>query len=142
MCLYSNTPIPSIAQEDIICYKLFKFNRKILHTPYQHAFVMARELPCMMIAEGPKYVDIDELFHKYTITSGFIHAFTKNETELRRILWSSYSNYTIVLCKIPKGTKYYVDCIRDTICASQMKLIRILNKDKFYLRPINDNEVI
>ena len=59
MCLYSNTPIPSIAQENIICYKMFEINpiwRDLLMTPYMLEVVKSYDFPCMFTAHSNKCV--------------------------------------------------------------------------------------
>ena len=128
MCLYSRTPIPSIAQEDIICYKMFEINpiwRDLLMTPYRLEVVKSYDFPCMFTASSNKPVIptygascINNIIG-YMIGSGFIHAYT------HPINITSY-RFCIVLCKIHKETKYYVSKDGDEICASQMELIKII----------------
>lgn len=128
MCLYSRTPIPSIAQEDIICYKMFEVNpiwSQLLMTPYRLVTVKSYEFPCMFTASSNKrVVPAYEASHTnnivgYRIGPGFIHAYTHpiNVTSYR---------FCVVLCKIHKGTKYYVSEGGNEICASQMELIKII----------------
>lgn len=124
MCLYSKTPIPSIAQEDIICYKMFEKNpvwKNILMTPYMFEAVKLSDFPFMFIASSNKCVSLGILGYK--IGPGFIHAFTQN---IKDYINSSSSRFCIVLCKIHKGTKYYVSKYGDEICASEMELIKII----------------
>lgn len=130
MCLYSKTPIPSIAQEDIICYKMFKINpiwKDILMTPYMLEVVKSCDFPYMFVASSNKCVIptygapcINNIIG-YIIGPGFIHAYTQNIKDN-----SISSHFCVVLCKIHKGTKYYVSKDGDEICASQMELIEII----------------
>lgn len=128
MCLISKTPIPSIAQEDIICYKMFEVNpiwKELLMTPYMLKSVKSNEFPFIFIASSnkcvtPIYVPWTKTIH-YEIGPGFIHAYT---SEI--LLHNLSSRFCTVLCKIPKRTKYYVSMGGEEICASEMELIRIL----------------
>lgn len=126
MCLYSKTPIPSIAQEDIICYKMFHISPiwdTLLMTPYRLEVVNLVDFPFMFVASSDKRVIPIRGSHinliRYQIGPGFIHAYTHPI--------KSYSiHYCVVLCKIHKGTKYYVSTGGEEICASQMELIKII----------------
>lgn len=129
MCLYSRTPIPSIAQEDIICYKMFEVNpiwSQLLMTPFMLEVVKSNEFPLMFTASLNKCVtpiySASCITRRigYKIGPGFIHAYTQNFKE------NMSSRYCIVLCKIHKGTKYYVSTDGEEICASEMELIKII----------------
>ena len=128
MCLYSRTPIPSIAQEDIICYKMFEISpiwKELLMTPYMLKSVKSNAFPFIFIASSnncvtPVYVFFYNMI-KYEIGPGFIHAYT---SEI--LLHNLSSRFCTVLCKIHKGTKYYVSEYGEEICASEMELIKIL----------------
>lgn len=128
MCLYSRTPIPSIAQEDIICYKMFEKNpvwKNILMTPYMLEAVKLCDFPFMFVASSNKCISSVcapcANISTYKIGPGFIHAYTQN---IKDNIISSL--YCVVLCKIHKGTKYYVSKYGDEICASEMELIKII----------------
>lgn len=126
MCLYSTTPIPSIAQEDIICYKVFNkiaFHDDILRTPYQLAVVCLEDFPFLFKASS-SYKRVYPIFDNsnqcvgYSLGSGFIHAYTEKPYLL--------PYQCVVLCKILKGTKYYVSWKGAEICANEMELIKII----------------
>lgn len=128
MCLYSRTPIPSIAQEDIICFKMFEINPiwgQLLLTPYRLVAVHSCDFPYMFVASSNKCVNpvyeapFTNNILGYKIGPGFIHAY------IHPIDITSY-RFCVVLCKIHKGTKYYVSTDGKEICASQMELIRII----------------
>jgi hypothetical protein len=128
MCLFSRTPIPSIAQEDIFCYKMFETNpigSKLLMTPYRLVTVKSYDFPCMFTASSNKCINpvyeapFTNNILGYKIGPGFIHAYT------HPIYITSY-RFCVVLCKIHKGTKYYVSTDGKEICASQMELIKII----------------
>lgn len=121
MCLYSRTPIPSIAQEDIYCYKkLIKdpYDKYSYLTPYRRECVT---VPGTVRGRGRRVVHPSYGSCTYTISEGFIHAYTK---KFLRII--EYRPYNIALAKIPKGAKYYIDLNGEEICATEMKLIKII----------------
>ena len=128
MCLCSRTPMPSIAQEDIICYKMFEVNpiwSQLLMTPYRLKVVRSNEFPFTFVASSnkcvtPIFVPWTKTIH-YEIGPGFIHAYTS-----KILLNNLSSHFCAVLCKIHKGTKYYVSMDGEEICASEMVLIKIL----------------
>ena len=126
MCLFSLTPIPSIAQEDIICYKVFNkipLHDEILMTPYQLAVVFLKDFPFLFKAFSsykrvyPIYGDYDQCVG-YSLGPGFIHAYT----EIPYLL----PHQCAVLCKILKGTKYYVSWTGAEVCAGEIELIKVL----------------
>ena len=128
MCLYSRTPIPSIAQEDIICYKMFEVNpiwSQLLLTPYRLVTVKSCDFPCMFTASSNKCVTpvyeapFTNNILGYSIGPGFIHAYTHP-------IHNTMHRFCVVLCKIHKGTKYYVSLEGTEICASEMELIKII----------------
>lgn len=127
MCLYSKTNIPSIAQEDITCYKVFEvnpFNDTLLMTPYRLIVVNLENFPLMFVASPNKEVipicaSWTHNLIRYQIGPGFIHAYTHP-------IDNASHRFRVVLCKIPKGTKYYVSECGKEICASQMELIKII----------------
>lgn len=134
MCLYSKTPIPSIAQEDIICYKLVTMvnplfigkRESILMTPYRLEVIDPKKFPFILKASSNKPVDYFGYscfgINIYTIGEGFIHAYTKKPLVFLQFL----QNRRVILCRIPKGTKYYVSLEGTEICASEMELIKII----------------
>lgn len=133
MCLYSKTPIPSIAQEDIICYKLVKvvspllgIGENMLMTPYMLEVIDSKKFPFILKASSNKPVDYYGCnccfgINIYTIGEGFIHAYTEKPLVL---LYDRHR--CVILCKIHKGTKYYVSLEGTKICASEMELIKII----------------
>lgn len=134
MCLYSSTNIPSIAQEDIYCYKEFSKgsipSEKYIITPYQRIMIPVSLLPFMLEAIGNKWIRVEYGDRKlYMIGEGFIHAYAKNQWIVDYITCykndSAYKHsYSLVLCKIPKGSKYYKSFDRIEICAERMEIIR------------------
>lgn len=131
MCLFSKNYIPSIASEDMYCYKEFvvpTLNSKILQTPYRDVKVNADSFPFLMKAEGPKTVQYYTR-NSYVLTSGFIHAYTRTSFIKNYIYCAKrdpnfYKYFALVLCKIPKGVKYYISEDNSQICASEIILIR------------------
>ena len=134
MCLYSSTNIPSIAQEDIYCYKEFSKgfipSEKYIITPYQRVMIPVSLLPFMLEARGNKCVRVHGFGERrYKIGEGFIHAYAKSPwivhyiTIFKEDLFIRHSS-SLVLCKIPKGSKYYKSWDRVEICAERMEIIR------------------
>lgn len=128
MCLYSKTPIPSIAQEDIICYKLviivnFFFKKGMLMTPYILKVIDPEKFPFILKASSNKPINYFGCtgINVYSIGEGFIHAYTK-----KLYVSSVGSQRCVILCRIPKGTKYYISLEGTEICASEMELIKII----------------
>lgn len=133
MCLFSKNYIPSIASEDMYCYKEFIVpapNSKVLRTPYRDVKVNVDSFPFIMKAEGSKVVKCYSR-NSYVLTSGFIHAYTRTSFIKNYIYYTKkdpglYTGFTLVLCKIPKGVKYYISEDSSQICASEMELIKII----------------
>ena len=124
MCLYSLTPIPTIAEEDIYCYKEIKWLNGTYRTPFQYAIV---RIPGKLVGKGPRYITKAQTLSVYMVGIGYIHAFRKSEyikTRIHTMLKDKHSREHILLCKIPKGTKMYIGNI--DICAQEMEVIKII----------------
>ena len=111
MCLVSDTDIPKIAQEDIVCYKvLIKVsNIKALFgkgyaTPWYETKVKPKGL---FKAKGGKSI-LKNYFNPgtYDVGRGFIHTYTGLDGS--RIPKNFIEGYRIFECIIPKGTEYFV----------------------------------
>ena len=126
MCLVSLTHIPSIAQEDIYCYKrLQRLQSTILVTPFVGLPIF--DIPCVLEGLGARV--IKPFWGAYEIGSGFIHAYTKkyirDNTSFIKSPKSRLS-LPLSLCKVPKGAKYYISTDHYEICATKMEIIKVL----------------
>lgn len=115
MCLISNTNIPKIAQEDIVCYKVL-IKPSILKslfgkgyvTPWYDKKVKPKGL---FKAEGMKEIirDYYASIHPtklYCIGGGFIHTYTN--LNAIGITGPDFVRQRVFECIIPKGTEYFI----------------------------------
>lgn len=127
MCLISLTHIPSIAQEDIYCYKrLHRLESSILVTPFVGLPIFG--IPCTLEGLGARV--IKPYLDAYEIGSGFIHAYTKKYIRYNTSFFKNSNllklTLPVFLCKVPKGTKYYISTDSCEICATKMDIIKVL----------------
>lgn len=132
MCLFSSTPIPTILEEDLYCYKKLYLFKGTFITPYRFVGV---KVPGKLVGEGPrKVLPITSPYRgtKYSITSGYIHAYLRcffiTETITYQLQFQSRRHH-IALCKIHKGTKVYFSNYPSgdrEVCAQEMEIIKII----------------
>ena len=126
MCLTSKIKVPSIASEDIICYKVLCYETKAscYTTPYQRASVTLNQM--FIAKESEKIIS----FYKdyYIIDKGFIHAYLDKEraiklakdfTEESLIDRTLFVKGFVVKAIIKKGTQYYHGICGD-VCATKI----------------------
>ena len=111
MCLLSDTDIPKIAQEDIVCYKVLikvsgikaLFGKGYL-TPWCDTKVRPKGL---FKAKGGKSI-LRNCFKPgtYDVGRGFIHTYTGLDGS--RIPKNLIGGHRMFECIIPKGTEYFV----------------------------------
>lgn len=111
MCLVSDTDIPKIAQEDIMCYKaLIKVSSikalfgKGYATPWLETKVRPKGL---FKAKGEKSI-FRNCFKPgtYDIGRGFIHTYTGLDGS--KVPKNLVGDHRMFECIIPKGTEYFV----------------------------------
>lgn len=111
MCLTLNDTEIRIAEEDIICYKVFVKQYNTLISPYQK---MRYEYGTVYVLETPMIVKHGKGLWEQDIgcvEEGF-HSFSyKEEAERLKLVLSTLSknavsNYVVVKCLIPVGTRY------------------------------------
>ncbi len=111
MCLLSDTDIPKIAQEDIMCYKaLIKVSSikalfgKGYATPWLETKVRPKGL---FKAKGEKSI-FRNCFKPgtYDIGRGFIHTYTGLDGS--KVPKNLVGDHRMFECIIPKGTEYFV----------------------------------
>lgn len=117
MCLTTKTKKVSIAEDDILCYKVVMLcSDGEFSTPFQKAVIpkaiISGKSP--FFASGDKEIIYWPIVDVYTVGQGFIHTYEnlesafnscKNKENLENL--KKFSNYCIFECDIPKGTKYY-----------------------------------
>ena len=119
MCLSLNEKrLPSVAEHDIICYKVLQFRKQahwyFYETPYAEMLVSDR------IISGEKnlkpWPEIRITGPMQNISQGFIHTYANLEHAKLQQAWLSEKQawlneiiraYDIFKCIIPKGTKFY-----------------------------------
>lgn len=124
MCLISRTVIPSIAQEDIVCYKVLERNTFFYRTPYVGDIVFPFILKVLNIpfkAKGPERIEPygREL---WTIDRGFIHSYKTKKPNYARTIRGKRAVY--FECTIPKGSEYFEDINNNEYASKQIKFIK------------------
>lgn len=117
MCLFSNTIIPTVAENDITVYKLVSYQKG---KPYYHPIFFEKELEYKLgktISPSSSYDSSNvktctfplnwETY--FFIGKGFVHS-AKTMIGLKKyfdfIIFEKFG-YAILQCRIPKGTKYF-----------------------------------
>jgi len=110
MCLLSYTPNPTIATEDIICYKVVYRKKKSLLDRILNRMVCLSRVYVFEYIYGKLYTSrltYNRLFeNQFVIEEGF-HSYSFIPKLLD-------SDKCIVVCKIPKGSAFYKGCINNT----------------------------
>jgi hypothetical protein len=118
MCLTLNDTEIRIAEEDIICYKVFVKQSNTLISPYQK---MCYKCGTMYVSETPMIVKHGKglLWQDIAYVEEGFHSFSyKKEAECLKQVLSNLStnagfNYVVVKCLIPVGTRYAVGVFYD-----------------------------
>jgi hypothetical protein len=94
MCLTTNTTRPSVAQEDIYCFKVLTTKRRSLF--YTFVYILGKITPYTTLQWSGGYAN------EYSIWEGY-HSYKNYK--------SAYDEWVpgrrIYLCKIPKGVLYF-----------------------------------
>lgn len=110
MCLITTKDIPEIAQEDIVCYKLYKLRDNKLLSPYREVVAPNINEVTNTVLDRACVFNYKGNHVNYSVSRGF-HSYkniSNSKEELRFwIHFLAYSNVRIFKCIIPKGTKYY-----------------------------------
>lgn len=121
MCLVADHIIPYIAEQDIICYKLYILINDKYVSPY---------LKCDMPSINELITTKLQKPGKFHIKEGF-HSFAYLEDAEFEVEWlrntHNYNNICIAKCIIPKGSKYYTGKFDEdySYCSDSIKLIEI-----------------
>ena len=110
MCLITTKNIPKIAQEDIVCYKYYRFKKKDgkseLFSPYYKAPVPnLNEIVSTELDELPEPTDPSK--DLYCIINKGFHSFKYLDDLTKELYFWPLFDVKIFKCIIPKGTKYY-----------------------------------
>ena len=125
MCLITTKNIPEIAQEDIVCYKIYILIGDELLSPYQGS-------PAPTINKVTNTL-LDRAYLSnyraaYMISKGF-HSFKYLDDLIKELdFWLSF-DIEIFRCIIPKGTKYYEGKFNNSpsYCSESIILKEIIN---------------
>lgn len=101
MCLFTEQTKPLIAEEDIVCYKIYYDSYGVLRTPWRNVPMPKKdEIITTDLEDKPfeGYVRFGYHSLEQLIDATFIASVLSNS-------WLSYS--VVVKCVIPKGSKYY-----------------------------------
>lgn len=120
MCLYTKDLKPLVAEEDIVCYKVLKYNFSSFQyvSPYHDEFYWNINSREPVEAKGEPVLcscSRDSLDSKVVrcIEGGFFHTYQKEEDAKELVdyknTWKIFSvEYCLAEFIIPKGTEYYV----------------------------------
>ena len=108
MCLHVKTTKPSIAEEDIICYKVIEYSPidKQYVTPFRNYPMKTGDI---LHDRKDWEFDIVEFRTGFFVEAGGFHTYGAKEDAIffARVLSSST---IVVKCIIPKGTEYFRGC--------------------------------
>lgn len=120
MCLTTKTKKVSIAEDDIVCYKVVMLcSDGEFSTPFQKAVIPNAIISgnASFWASGDKEITYWPIVDVYTVGQGYIHTYEKLVSAVRfcksEVMWEeniSHASYRIFECRIPKGTEYYAGC--------------------------------
>ena len=121
MCLVTKTNIPSIAKNDITCYKVLISMDNTLRTVY-------RDFPVSIgvVMTDTAKEEIKHIFGNVLIEGGFFHSCV--DIESAKTLINTLSRFDpnslkIYEAKIPKGTEYYKGECKD-LCSKSLVIIK------------------
>ena len=125
MCLITTKNIPEIAQEDIVCYKIYILIEDELLSPYQGSPAPAINKVTNTLLDRAY---LSNYRGAYMISKGF-HSFKYLDDLIKELdFWQSY-DIKIFKCIIPKGTKYYEGKFNNSpsYCSESIILKEIIN---------------
>ena len=128
MCLYTNFKEPKIAEEDIICYKIYTILYKNkMYSPYRSVLSPNVGIITTTLLGTP----IKETNTLYRIEEGF-HSFKSlNEAMIIMCNYKLYSylnkDHVVFKCVIPKDSLYYLGRFDkyESYCSNSIKLVEV-----------------
>ena len=127
MCLITNTPVPSIAEQDIECYKVYvKSYNDSRVSPYRRCPMPNINELVTTELQSPVNLRVDLGFHSFSY-------FSDAEFVAERFARTKKSS-CVVKCIIPKGTEYYLGKFGfdEAYCSESIILKEIIKK---YFKP-------
>lgn len=101
MCLFTEQTKPLIAEEDIVCYKIYCYYNGELRTPWRNALIPKKDETVTVNLEKTPFKGYVRFGHHSLEHLG-------DTFFVASILSYSWSDLTTVVeCVIPKGSKYY-----------------------------------
>lgn len=123
MCLVTEFP-EEVSRRDITCYKVLEKH----DTEYTSPFMgKTYKVPSEIEDDGEEFVKSRE--KKLVIKGGFIHSFTNLyaalglRDKLKQTVVSS--DFVVVKCIIPEGTRFYESSGGHDYCSKKIKLIEV-----------------
>ena len=126
MCLITTKNIPEIAQEDIVCYKIYiLIAEDELLSPYQGSPAPAINKVTNTLLDRAY---LSNYRAAYMVSRGF-HSLKYVGDLIKELDFWLYSDIKIFKCIIPKGTKYYEGKFSDfpSYCSESIILKEIIN---------------
>ena len=125
MCLITNNPIPKIADEDIVCYKLVKRTKikGIYKSSFQRFEYVIRQLYTNNIKIEFSYKLIKpETIFGFFIEEGMFHSYASH---LYPVILSPLPCGALLKCIIPKGAYYFEGYFDESpsYASSQIKIL-------------------
>lgn len=121
MCLIANSNIPYVAEQDIICYKLYiLFNDKYV-SPFQKCDMPNINELVTTELQKPGELFIEKGFHSF--------AYLEDAENINEWLESIYHKSCIAKCIIPKGSRFYAgkfDYAEYSYCSESIKIEKII----------------
>lgn len=123
MCLITNTPVPSIANKDIICYKIYIYSFGEYISPYRRCPIP--EINKLVTTEFQDYAgSFTNSEARYCVDLGF-HSFVYlSDTSIQAVRISKIFNCKVIVtkCIIQKGSRYYTGKYsqKDSLCSESL----------------------
>ena len=132
MCLITNNPIPKIADEDIVCYKLVK--RTKIKGVYKSSFqgfeyiirrLYTNNINIRFVNKIVKTWCLTYPYLMYNIDEGMFHSYKSNLTPIL----SPLPSCALLKCIIPKGAYYFEGYFDESpsYASSQIKILEEIN---------------
>lgn len=128
MCLFTDNPIPNVAEKPIKVYKLLNRDYTDINKPDVYRFICqdgAVTIGETVKARKSNYQGLSFCYAGYTIEGEGVHGYrTKKDT-----LNTEFYYEVITEWEIPAGAKYWLGnlCSKGEIAATEMKFIKVCN---------------
>lgn len=121
MCLITQEIKPTIAEQNIVCYKVVSEASILYYTPFMHMAIsksnkIIKPEPSTLRGSNP-----EKMPGGYKIGPGFIHAYKDTKRAYRAL--PGMTCKAILECIVPIGANFYVGDDND-ICASELEIVK------------------